>query len=60
MRDSKNIKKSGIVQIVGHTNQNQIDIKGKATGGKYYFIDTLGTSGEYLIIEDGQFKVGKV
>lgn len=60
MKDSKNIKNSGIVQIVGHTQQNQIDIKGKATGGKYYFIDTLGTSGEYLIIEDGEFKTGKI
>ena len=46
-------KKAGIIQIVGHTGQNSIDIKGKSTGGKYYFIDTLGTSGEYLEIIDG-------
>ncbi len=39
------------IQIVGHTQQNQIDIQGKSTGGKYYFIDTLNTSGEYLIID---------
>lgn len=56
MKDSKNL---GYIQIVGHTTQNQIDIKGKATGGKYYFIDTLETSGEYLIIEDGQITAGK-
>jgi hypothetical protein len=35
-----------------------IDIKGKATGGDYYFIDALGI-GEYLIYEDGEFKLGK-
>ncbi len=53
MKDSQELKKMGIIQVVGHTQQNCIDIKGKATGGKYYFIDTLGTSGEYLIIKDG-------
>jgi len=57
MADSKDL---GYIQVVGHTGQNQIDIKGKATGGKYYFIDTLGTSGEYLIIEDGHVSAGKV
>lgn len=56
MKDSKDL---GYIQVVGHTGQNQIDIKGKATGGKYYFIDTLGTSGEYLIIEDGEVRAGK-
>lgn len=57
MKDSKHL---GYIQIVGHTEQKQIDIKGKSTGGKYYFIDTLGTSGEYLIIEDGQITTGKI
>jgi predicted phosphodiesterase len=56
MKDSKDL---GYIQVVGHTTQNQIDIKGKSTGGKYYFIDTLDTSGEYLIIEDGQITAGK-
>ena len=42
-----------IIQVVGHTKMEQIDIKGKATGGRYYFIDCLNTSGEYLIIQDG-------
>jgi predicted MPP superfamily phosphohydrolase len=44
------------VQIVGHTVQNNIDIKGKTTGGKYYYIDTL-PSGEYLVEIDGEFSV---
>lgn len=59
MKDSQKIKKK-LIQIVGHTQQNQIDIKGKATGGKYFFIDTLGTSGEYLTYEDGKFKTNKI
>jgi hypothetical protein len=57
MKDSKDL---GYIQVVGHTTQNQIDIEGKSTGGKYYFIDTLETSGEYLIIEDGEVTAGKV
>lgn len=56
----KNSKGLGYTQIVGHTTQKQIDIEGKSTGGKYYFIDTLGTSGEYLIIEDGKITTGKI
>lgn len=57
MRDSKKIKKSGIIQIVGHTRQNQIDIQGKATGKKFFFIDTLEV-GQYLIIDKGEFNIG--
>lgn len=52
--------KDKFIQIVGHTTMRCIDIKGKATGGRYYFIDTLGTSGEYLIIENGEISVNKV
>lgn len=60
MKDSQTMKKAGIVQIVGHTYQNQIDIKGKSTGSKYFFIDTLGTSHEFLVIEDGKFSSKKI
>lgn len=59
MKDSQDMKKVGIIQVVGHTGQKQIDIEGKSTGGKYFFIDTMGTSREYLIIENGVFKTGK-
>lgn len=52
--------KKNIIQVVGHTQQNQIDIKGKSTGKRYFFIDTLGTSGEYLVIEDNKFSTKKV
>lgn len=57
-RVNKNTElKKNYIQIVGHTQQDHIDIKGKTTGGKYYYIDTLH-SGEYLIDTDGEFKIG--
>lgn len=46
----------GVIQIVGHTQLDNI----KNVGDCFYFIDTLGTSNEYLIIEDGTVKIGKV
>ena len=36
-----------------------MDIKGKSTGGRYYVIDTLGSTGEYLVIQDGELSVGQ-
>jgi hypothetical protein len=49
-------------QIVGHTTVQKIDLEGskKWTGGKLFMIDALGTSGEYLIIEDGVLRAGKL
>jgi hypothetical protein len=56
MKSNKGILNKKIIQVVGHTQQNQIDIKGKTTGGRYYFIDTLGNKQpEYLIYEDQTF-----
>jgi hypothetical protein len=46
--------KDQYIQIVGHTQRDKIDM-GKSTGGRYYFIDTLSSSGEYLIYDDGVF-----
>jgi len=54
-----NLRKE-IIQVVGHTQQRFIDIHGKTTGGRYYYIDTLNTSGEYLGIIDGEIKCFKV
>ena len=48
-----------LIQVVGHTHQAEIDIKGRITGKKYYFIDTQDSSGEYLMYENSSFKVGK-
>ena len=47
-----------IRQVVGHTGQKQIDIEGKSTGGRYYFIDTIPR--EYLIVKDGIVSSGKL
>jgi hypothetical protein len=59
MRDAAAFKRD-IIQVVGHTGMKVIDQKGKATGGRYYFIDTLGTSREYLVIEDGTLKTERL
>lgn len=47
-----------LIQVVGHTSVKEIDIKGKATGGRYYFIDALDAK-QYLIITDGVPSLGK-
>jgi predicted MPP superfamily phosphohydrolase len=59
MKDGKNLKKD-YIQVVGHTQQTQIDSKGASTGGRYWFIDALRTSGEYMVIEDGKVKINKI
>jgi hypothetical protein len=59
MNVNRDTLRNEVIQVVGHTVQSQIDIEGKATGGRYYFIDTLPTSGEYLVLEDGKFTTGK-
>ena len=46
------------IQVVGHTHVKKIDIEGKSTGGRYYFIDTFDTSNQFLVYEDGEFKIG--
>lgn len=53
-KHEKGLKKH-YIQVVGHTQMKELDLVGsdKFTGGRYYFIDTLDTSGEYLIIENG-------
>jgi hypothetical protein len=50
-RSNYDVLRSHYIQVVGHTQQNKIDRKGQSTGGRYYYIDTLGTSGEYMILE---------
>lgn len=60
-RDPRALKKK-YIQVVGHTQVRKLDLQGsqKSTGGRYYFIDCFGSSNEYLIIEDGKLRVGKV
>ncbi len=57
MRVNRETLREQVIQIVGHTIMNTIDIEGKSTGGRYYFIDTLPR--EYLIINNNVISVGK-
>ena len=51
------ILKKAYIQVVGHTAVRTIDIHGKATGGRYFFIDTFDSGDEYLIYENEKFWV---
>ena len=51
--------KKDYIQIVGHTQVRKIDIDSKASGGRYYLIDAIDI-GQYLIYEDGKFKLGEI
>lgn len=51
--------KTDYIQIAGHTQVRKIDIEGKATGGRYYFIDAIDEH-QYLIYDDGEFKLGEI
>jgi UDP-2,3-diacylglucosamine pyrophosphatase LpxH len=59
MEANKKTLRKKIIQVVGHTYQNEIDKEGKATGGRYYFVDVQETSQEYMIITDGQISFNK-
>ena len=39
------------VQVVGHTQVKEIKLTGNDTIGEYYLIDTLDTSGQYMVID---------
>lgn len=60
-KHEKGLKKD-YIQVVGHTQMKRLNLEesNKFTGGRYYFIDTMDTSGQYLIIEDGKLSVGSV
>jgi predicted phosphodiesterase len=56
--NKKTFLKEDFIQVVGHTGVKVIDM-GKATGGRYYFIDAIDI-GQYLIYEDKEFKLGQL
>lgn len=60
-KHEKGLKKD-YIQVVGHTQMNKLDLDGsdKFTGGRYYFIDTMETSGQYLVIEDNKLTTNSV
>lgn len=51
--------KEEYIQVVGHTAVKRIDIAGNSTGNRYYLIDTFDTSGQFLIYENGEFRLGE-
>ena len=57
----KGLKKD-YIQVVGHTQMKRIDLDGsdKFTGGRYYFIDTMDTSGDYLVIENDKLTTNSI
>jgi predicted phosphodiesterase len=60
MKINRDTLRKKIIQVVGHTAVHKIDKESKTTGGRYYFIDTLDTSGEYMIIENNQITFNTV
>ena len=63
MRANKDTElKNTYKQVIGHTQVTKIDLNGyeKNFGNKYFMIDALNTSGEYIIIENGDIKVNRV
>jgi predicted MPP superfamily phosphohydrolase len=60
-KHKKSLKKD-YIQIVGHTAMRRINLEDsdKFTGGRYYFIDTMETSGDYLVIQDNNITVNSV
>ena len=50
--------KKDYIQIVGHTQVRYIDM-GKATGGRYYFIDAIPER-QYLVYENQEFSLGEL
>ena len=63
MRANKDTElKNTFKQVVGHTQVRKIDLNGyeKAFGNRYFMIDALNTSGEYIIIEDGVIHVKSI
>lgn len=54
--------KNKVIQIVGHTEVSKIteDIIKDGKKNRYWFIDCLGTSGQYMVIEGDQININKI
>jgi hypothetical protein len=63
MRANKDTElKKTYKQVIGHTQVTKIDLNGyeKAFGNRYFMIDALNTTGEYITIEDGNITVKSI
>jgi predicted phosphodiesterase len=47
-----------VIQVVGHTGVTTMTGQENMSGGRYFLTDCLETSGEYLIIEDNNIRIG--
>jgi hypothetical protein len=60
MRANRETLRTQVVQVVGHTQVREVDVDAHSTGSRYWFIDCLGTSGQYMIIDNGEIKFNKI
>lgn len=60
MRVNRNTLRKEVVQVVGHTQVREIDVEAHSTGSRYWFIDCLDTSGQYMVINDNEISFGKI
>ncbi len=60
MRVNRNTLRKEVVQVVGHTQVREIDVEAHSTGSRYWFIDCLDTSGQYMIIDNDEISFGKI
>ena len=58
MKANYDTLRTQIRQVVGHTGYKHIDIEGKSTNGRYYFVDTMPR--EYLIVKDEVVSLGQI
>ncbi len=60
MRANRDTLRKEVIQVAGHTQVREVDVKGHGTGSRYWFIDCLGTSGQYMVITDGKVDFNKI
>ena len=56
-RANHNTLRKKVIQVVGHTQVRKIDTEGLSTGERYYLIDCLGTSQQYMVIDKGVVRI---
>lgn len=60
MTANRETLRNKVVQVIGHTQVAKVDVKGMGTGSRYWLIDCLGTSGQYMIINNGEISFEKI
>jgi hypothetical protein len=60
MAANRDTLRKQIIQVVGHTQVTTMTGQEKMSGGRYFLIDCLGTSGQYMVINDGEVSINKI